>query len=260
MEILIPIFVVGGIGLIAGIGLAIASYYMEVKSDERVEQINAVLPGANCGGCGYTGCEGYANAIVIDGIAINLCAPGGAKVSKAIADITGGEVSDTQKQTAFVFCNGTNNNTSKKALYKGIQTCAAASMISGGPWDCYYGCLGYGDCVSSCPFDAIILKDDVAVINPAKCTGCKKCVVACPKNIIHMNNCLPLAHVVCSNKDKGVATRKLCSVGCIACTKCVKECPEGAISMDKWLAVIDNKKCTGCGKCVEVCPTKCIEI
>nr|WP_317412986.1 RnfABCDGE type electron transport complex subunit B [uncultured Solibaculum sp.] len=260
MSILFPILLVAGLGLIAGVGLAVASVVMAVPVDEKAQAVKEVLPGANCGACGFSGCEGYANALSAGEAKNGLCAPGGSDVANAIAGILGLEAASEQYKTAFVHCLGACQKTSKKMDYAGIQTCAAASMQFGGDGACSYGCLGFGDCMRSCPYGAISLCNGIAVVNPAACKACTQCVSACPKHLITIVTAPAAAQVGCSNHDKGGETRKQCTAGCIGCMRCVKSCEFGAVTVHEFLATVDPEKCTACGKCAEVCPSQCIEL
>lgn len=258
-EILIALAVVAAIGLIAGVLLTLASHFLRVEEDERAVMLRACLPGANCGACGYAGCDEYANALANDGAKANLCIPGGSDATQKLSEILGVSAENAAKQVAVVHCNGTCEATSKKAIYDGVNSCRAASMLYGGPDACSYGCLGCGDCAAVCPVDAICLKDGIARIDRRTCIGCGLCVKTCPKGIISLVPAAGSAAVLCSNQDKGAVARKVCTNACIGCKKCEKNCPEQAIAVIHDLAVIDYAKCTGCGVCVEGCPTHCLK-
>ncbi|MBQ8600633.1 MAG: RnfABCDGE type electron transport complex subunit B [Clostridia bacterium] len=257
-EILIALLVVAAIGLIAGVLLTLASHFLRVEEDQRAAELRACLPGVNCGACGYAGCDDYAKALAEGGVKANLCIPGADEVAVQVAAILGIAAEDVAEQVAVVHCNGTCDATSKKAIYDGVYSCRAASMLYGGPDACTYGCLGCGDCADVCPVDAICLKDGIARIDRRICIGCGMCVKTCPKEIISLVPQAATTAVVCSNKEKGAVARKVCTNACIACKKCEKNCPEGAIKVVNDLAVIDYAKCTGCGVCVEGCPTHCL--
>ena len=260
MDILLPILILGGLGIAATILLFIAAKLMHVPVDERVLNLRAALPGANCGACGFAGCDGYAAALTSEeGVATNLCIPGGDGVSKQISEILGVDFADVTEMVALVKCSGSSRATHNKMDYSGIETCAAAKLFYNGQGACAYSCLGFGDCAAICPDDAISVIDGVARVSAMKCTGCGLCAKQCPKKIIAIVPAQTTAVVKCSNTDKGAATRAVCKSGCIACGKCAKECPSQAITVEDNLAVIDDEKCTGCGICVEVCPTKCID-
>ena len=258
-EIVIALLVVAGVGLVAGILLVLASHFLRVKEDDRVIQLRACLPGVNCGACGYAGCDDYAAALASGNVKTNLCIPGADATAADIAAVLGVQAEDVVEQIAVVHCNGTCEATSKKAVYDGVGTCRAASMLYGGPDACAYGCLGCGDCAAVCVNDAICLKDGIARIDRRRCIGCGMCARTCPKGIISMIPDVCHTEVLCSNKDKGAVARKVCTNACIACKKCEKTCPHGAITVVDNLAVIDYSKCTDCGACVEACPTHCLQ-
>ncbi len=262
MDILIAVVIVSVIGIIIGIGLSVASSFFAVPKDETEEKIRECLPGANCGACGFSGCDGYAAAIAKgETDNISLCAPGGNDTAQNIAEITGKAAEDVLPVAAVVRCNGNCNNAPLKLEYEGIKTCKAASMMFGGQKTCIHGCLGYGDCLSSCDNGAISICDGVARIDVSKCGACAKCVKACPKGLIDI---LPVnkkqAIVMCRNSEKGAVAQKACTVSCIGCGKCAKVCPENAITVENFLARVDASKCSGCGVCVGSCPKKCIEL
>ena len=257
MEILIAVLIIAGIGLVAGLGLAIASIVMAVPKDEKAEAVLELLPGANCGACGYSGCSGYAAALAHGEAENGLCSPGGAEVAANIASLLGGSA-DVEYKTALVHCLGSYDNTSDKMEYHGIMSCAAAAQLAGGITSCRFGCMGLGDCVNACEYNAITVCNGVASINPSYCKGCSKCVKACPKNLISLVPLKKQAVVRCNSCEKGAATNKVCKVGCIGCMKCVKVCEDGAVRVENFHAIVDPSKCTACGKCVEACPRHCI--
>lgn len=257
-EIMLSIIIVASIGLIAGLILAIASIVMAVPVDKKMEAILELLPGANCGACGFSGCEGYAKALASGEAPLGLCVPGGDKVSKEISKLLGIEAEKHERKKAFVSCFGTHENTENKMNYQGIKSCSAAAQLHGGIGNCQYGCIGFGDCKNVCPYGAIDIYDGVASVSFEKCVGCGKCVATCPKSIIKLIPDKKQATVRCSNNDKGIETKKICKVGCIGCMRCVKECPVGAITVQNFVAKVDPEKCIGCKKCVDVCPSKCI--
>ena len=193
-----------------------------------------------------------------DGAPIYKCAPGGDKAADAIARIMGADSGDRPSLRATVLCAG-GENCGRRFEYKGIQTCAAAAAVAGGPSACAYGCLGLGDCTRACKFDAIHVVNGVAVVDRSKCTGCTACTAVCPRQIIQMKPIAPQPAVKCSNKDKGALVNKICKVGCIACGLCVRNCPQQAIFLKDNVAVIDYTKCNGCGTCVTKCPKKAIQ-
>ncbi len=258
--IILAVIVVASIGLIAGLGLSICSVIMAVKSDETVEALRNELPGANCGACGYSGCDGYAEALAKGESKPGLCTPGGTEVNNKLGEILGISVEMTEPKVAKVLCNGTLHNTSNKMFYTGVETCKAANMLYSGTSACAFGCLGFGDCQRACMFDAITVKDGLAYVDKSKCTACSACVKACPKGIISLLPASEKATVLCCNKDKGAVAKKVCDAACIGCGKCARVCEFGAVTVENNLARIDPEKCTLCGACVESCPTKCIHV
>ena len=257
--ITIAIISLSGLGLICAALITVASNIMFVKTDERVSKINEILPGANCGACGFSGCTGYAEALIKEDAAHNLCPPGGEEVYKQINGILGaGEGEGLAKMTAIVHCLGDAEAMREKMEYIGINTCFAAKQLYGGQGACTFGCIGFGDCVSVCPADAICIENSLAYIDPRRCTGCGVCIKTCPTNVISIEKEPIHVAVLCKNTEKGAMLKDKCTKGCIGCLKCVKECPAGAITVSDFLAIIDYSKCNGCGKCAEVCIKKCI--
>lgn len=257
--ILIAALVVGAIGLVVAVVLSFASVFFAVPVDEKVEKLNEALPGANCGACGFSGCSGYAGALAKGEAQPGQCPVGGDEVAKAVAAILGVEAVSSAPQSARVMCSGSCDNTNKKLVYKGIQSCAAASQIFGGGGQCSYGCIGLGDCVKECEYGAIKVCNGVAVVNEDLCKACKKCAAACPKKLISI---VPKksAAVLCSNFDKGAQTKDDCKIGCIGCMKCQKVCESGAVKVESFKATVDPALCTLCGKCVEACPKGVISL
>jgi len=257
--VLIPVAIGGGIALLLGIVIMITAKVFAVPVDEKMESIKTLLPGANCGACGYSGCEGYAQALSDGEPNAGKCPVGGAEMATELAELLGLAKPDFVPRVAQVLCQGTTENTKKRYEYTGTPTCAAATVLFSGPNSCSFGCLGFGDCKVVCQFDAIDIVDGIARINAAKCTACGMCVAACPKLLIQIvPKHLDAYTVRCRNKWPGIQTHKHCKVGCIGCQRCFKVCEFGAITMDGPLAVIDPEKCTHCGKCIGVCPTKAI--
>ncbi|NMB33586.1 MAG: RnfABCDGE type electron transport complex subunit B [Clostridium sp.] len=258
-KLIISTSVVGGMGLVLGMGLSIASKMFEVKVDPRVAKVREVLPGANCGACGQTGCDAFAQCVVEGECEINGCTVGGQELADKLGEILGVKAQTVEEKVAKIMCGGTHEVCKSKFDYAGILDCAAAANLFGGPSACTYGCVGLGDCVRACPFDAIVIKDGLANIIESKCRACGKCVEACPKNIIEMVLKKGRYSVSCSSMDKGGIVRKNCEVGCIGCRKCSKVCPTDAISFAGTLAKIDTAVCINCGECAAVCPTGAIE-
>ena len=257
--IIIAAVVVGGTGLFIGLFLGFAGTKFAVEVDEREEAITGVLPGNNCGGCGYAGCSGLAAAIVKGEAEISGCPVGGAPVAAKIGEIMGLEAGETVRKTAFVKCAGTCDKAKQDYEYHGIHDCVMVNMMqNGGPKACNYGCLGEGTCVAACPFDAIHIVDGVAVVDKEACKACGKCVAACPKKLIELVPYDQKHLVQCSSQDKGKDVMKACSVGCIGCRMCVKVCEAGAVTVENNIAHIDPEKCTNCGACAAKCPKKII--
>lgn len=265
--ILIAVAVLGGIALVSAVVLYVCSKKLAVYEDPRLGQVTALLPGANCGGCGYPGCSGMASALVkgadagsLDGL---YCPVGGAEVMGQVADLLGMAVANTEPKVAVVRCNGTCELRPRIAEYSGLRTCTAMNSCGAGETGCGYGCLGCGDCVSACSFGAIKINDETGLpeVDEDKCTACGACVNACPRHIIELRKRgvkNRRVYVRCVNKDKGAAAMKACKVACIGCGKCEKECKFGAITIQGNLSYIDPDKCRLCRKCVEVCPTHAI--
>ncbi len=259
-EILFAVLIVAGIGLIAGIGLAVASIVFAVPKDEKAEKITEMLPGANCGACGYSGCSGYAAALSKGEAKPGLCAPGGAETAQEISAFLGIASSSMEKKVAMVRCMGSYDVTSDKMEYQGIHSCSAAALLAGGVTSCQFGCMGLGDCARVCPYGAIEVCNGMARVDPKRCRACSLCVAACPKGLITLVPYKKQAVVRCSNCEKGAATMKVCKIGCIGCKKCEKTCPQQAIHVENFHAVVDPEKCIGCGACAEACPRHCISM
>ena len=258
--VLIGVGVLGGLGLVLGLLLTVANKVFEIPSDPKRDAVRNALPGANCGGCGFAGCDDYASALAADpeGVGPNKCPVGGADCAAALAAILGIEAGSAEPQVATVMCNG-NSQAAKSLLeYQGLTTCSAASTLYGGMNQCKYGCLGLGDCTRACNFDAIKICDGVAVVARDLCTGCGACASACPKHVIRIAPAKNKVVVQCHSEDKGAATRKACSNGCIACGKCTKVCKFEAITVENNHAYIDPEKCKNCGLCAKECPTGAI--
>lgn len=257
--IITPIMVLGCTGLSMGLFLAYAAKKFEIEVDPKIEAINAALPGANCGGCGFPGCGGYASAIVEEGAAMNLCAPGGPSVIEKIGEIMGAKVDISgDKKVARVLCQG--DQVAKKYKFVGaLNTCADIALYSNGDKECGYACIGYGDCQRICPVDAIkVGETGIAKVDEEKCISCGLCVKACPKNVVVMTSEKKKVTVICSSLDKGPVAKKACPTACIGCGLCVKSCPKDAILLANNLAVIEPDKCVNCGICATKCPTKAI--
>lgn len=257
--IIIAAVIVGGVGIFIGFFLGISGEKFKVEVDPREEAIMGVLPGNNCGGCGYAGCSGLAAAIVKGEAPVNQCPVGGAPVGNQIGEIMGVSAGDSVRQVAFVKCAGTCEKAKQDYNYTGVEDCGAMAFVpGGGAKTCNYGCLGFGSCVKACPFDAVHIVDGIAKVDKEACKACGKCVAACPKHLIELVPYDAKHLVSCSSKDKGKDVMKGCSVGCIGCHLCEKNCPSDAIHVTDNVAYIDQEKCTGCGICAEKCPKKII--
>ena len=259
IAILSALAVLGALGLVFGLVLGVVGKKFAVETDERVAQVRECLGGANCGACGYAGCDAFAEAVVKGEAPANGCTPGGAKAAAAIGAIMGVEVSATEPKVARVRCNGTCENAAVRYTYTGLTSCRAAAAISGGPKECHYGCLRYGDCMARCAFGAISLADGIAHVDADKCTGCGMCEEACPRGIIHLLPRDKTIVVTCRNKAIGKLARLQCKTACVGCRRCERNCPSDAIHVEDGVAVIDESKCTRCGACVAGCPMHCIQ-
>lgn len=258
MAILIPVLTLGFLGAVFGIGLAIASKKLSIQTDPRLEKIHGLLPGANCGACGGAGCFGFAEDILSGKRSIDACRVSPEAVKEQIARLLGQKIEKKAKRIATLYCYG-GKKVEEKFLYQGIKTCVAANLVLGGQKNCRFGCLGFGDCVRVCPFDAISMSEEgIPVVDEAKCKACNKCVLICPKKLFSLVPQKNRVYVACSSHDIGKDTKAVCPVGCIACRKCEQVCPVEAIHVIDNLAVIDYNKCTSCGECVKVCPMKTI--
>lgn len=253
-EILIPVLLIGGFGLLFGFGLAFAARVFAVQVDPKIEQVEDLLPGANCGACGLPGCGGYAVAVVEGGAAPNLCAAVSAEARAKIGEILGVVIEERETPIAVVRCTGDISPEHHKYEYVGETDCAEAVFIAEGPNPCRYGCVGMGSCAAACPFDAMILKGGrPPEPDPERCVGCGLCVTACPKNLIELVPRDRQVLVLCRSHYKGKQVKEFCKTGCITCNICAKKCPEEAIEMVDNLPVIDYAKCTACGTCAEKC-------
>lgn len=257
------VLTMGGLAAFLGLVLSIASIKLYVEVDPKVAQIAEVLPGSNCGACGLPGCEGAAEAIANGDSSYNVCVAGGYDVAKQVAAIIGVEAEEEGvKKVAVVGCGGSSGKVKVCYVYDGIHQCAAANELISGPLACDYGCLGFGDCAISCPFDALHMGDDeLPKVDREKCTACGICVSACPRGIMKLMQLDRDFNVSCNSKDQGKNVRKVCEVGCIACKICEKSCPvePSAITVNENLAEFNYKTCTDCGVCFEKCPTNCIQ-
>lgn len=239
-----------------GAVLAIASRIFAVKTDERLPQLLDALPGANCGGCGFAGCQAYAQAVLAGQAAIGLCAAGGSAAAQRMSEVMGVQATTQARRVAMVKCRGQH---AAKGRYVGLADCRAAMLVGGdGPSACPNGCLGFGTCTTVCKFDAIHIVDGVARVDAEKCTGCMQCVQACPRSVIAPVTYHSDIVIACSNHQRGAYTRQVCNLGCVGCHLCEKQCDFDAIHVVRNLAVIDYTKCVSCGRCAAVCPRNLI--
>ncbi len=262
--ILISLAVLGVTGLVAAVLLYFVAQKFKVEEDPRIDEVQEALPGANCGGCGFAGCRAFAESCVkadsLDGL---LCPVGGAPTMKTVGEILGMAVGNIDPKVAVVRCNGTCEARPKTSTYDGAKSCQILHNCYVGESACPFGCLGCGDCVAACEFDAIHMNPETGLpeVDDEKCTSCGKCVKACPRNIIELRKKGPKSRrmvVMCVNKDKGAVARKACTNACIGCSKCQKVCEFDAITIENNLAYIDYNKCRLCRKCEDVCPTGAI--
>ncbi len=262
--VLITIITLSALGALAAIILYFVAQKFKVFEDPRIDQVEEVLPAANCGGCGFPGCRAFAEALVKSDDISNLnCPVGGADTMHAAAKIVGKEVGTAAPMVAVVRCNGSCENRPRTNKYDGAENCTIAATLYGGETGCTYGCLGLGECVDACNFDAMYMdeKTGLPVVIEDNCVACGACVEACPKDIMQLRNIGPKSRrifVSCVNEDKGGPAKKACSVACIGCGKCEKVCAFDAIVIKNNLAYIDYEKCKLCRKCVTVCPTNAI--
>ena len=254
------------LGILAAVVLYFVAQKFKVEEDPRIDEVEKMLPGANCGGCGFAGCRGMADALVKnDDISALFCPVGGGDTMKGIAAYLGKAAPEKEPMVATVRCGGVCDKRPRTNIFDGAKSCAVASSLYVGETACAYGCLGYGDCVAACAFDAIHINPEtgIAEVDAEKCTACGACVKACPKKIIELRKKWPKGRAVyvgCVSKDKGAVVMKACKAGCIGCGKCEKVCAFGAITIENNLAYIDSQKCKLCRKCVNECPTGAIKL
>ncbi len=262
--LLFGILTLCGLGILAAVILYMLAQQFKVHEDPRIDEVEELLPSANCGACGYAGCRNFAEAAVkADDLSELFCPVGGNECMRGVAEVLGKAMAEQEPKIAVVRCSGSFDNRPRTSLYDSAKSCAIAASLFSGDTNCSYGCFGLGDCVRACPFHAIHvdMTTGLPIVIEEKCTGCGACVAACPKDIIELRNQGKRGmrvFVGCVNKDKGAVARKACKVACIGCGKCVKECPFDAITLADNLAYIDFEKCKLCRKCVPVCPTKAI--
>ena len=250
--------ILGGLGAIFGLILTFAAKNFAVPVDERVALIREAVAGANCGACGYAGCDAYAVAVASGEASVTACTPGGKKTADALAEIMGQNAGDFAPTVARLLCQGETGIVNPRYDYDGRTSCHLACQMGGGPTACAWGCVGLGDCVKACQFGAMSIQNGIVVIDEEKCTACGMCVKECPRVLIKMLPRAAKVTVRCLNAASGRDTRLACSKGCIACKRCEKACNYDAIHVINNCAIIDPVKCTLCGECVKVCPTNSI--
>ena len=256
--VLIPSLTIGGLGLLFGALLGYASIKFKVDKDENIDKVLEKLPGANCGGCGFTGCAALAEAIVVNGEKVTRCNLVNEKQVSEISAILGIRSEKVVKKKAVVKCSGCTGKALDKYNPEGLCDCASAFKLGGGPKECEFGCMGLGSCVSVCKFGAVSIVDGIACVDKEKCTGCGACAAVCPKNVIALEDENQKTSVLCRSTDNGAKVKIYCSAGCIGCMLCQKNCERGAITVKNNLASINSDLCTNCGACVKVCPKKVI--
>lgn len=253
------VLVLGILGLLSGTALAFASKYFKVEKDEKIEAVKEMLPGANCGACGYAGCAALAEEICKNNVPVSICAALKEEEIRNIASLLGQVATESIRQKAYVKCVG-GSNCQNRYEYFGPEDCICMTSYDGGIKSCSYGCVGGGSCMRACPFDAIYINENkVAEIIVEKCTGCGVCVAECPKNLIFLS-AEESVYVACNSKEKGGVQKQFCNTGCIGCKKCEKVCEYDAIHVNNFLADIDYEKCKKCMQCIEACPCDVIKI
>lgn len=265
-ELLLTVLTLSVLGALLAVILFFVAQQFKVREDPRIGEVEKMLPGANCGGCGFAGCRAMAEALVSrDDISTLYCPVAGGEVMKEAATFLGKAAPEKHPQVATLRCGGSCQKRQKTNKYDGAESCAVVNAMYVGESDCAYGCLGYGDCAHACIFGAIKMNPETGLIeiDPDKCTACGACVKACPKQLIELRKKWPkdrAIYVACRSRDKGAVVMKACKAGCIGCGKCAKVCPFGAITMEGSLAYIDSEKCKLCRKCVNECPTGAIHL
>lgn len=260
MEILIPVLTLSGLGLLFGIGLAVAAKKFCVATDPHLVEVYSKLPGANCGACGKAGCLGFAQSLISGECTVDKCPVTEQDKRREITKLLGQELKQKLKTVAVLHCCG-GKKAKDKFKYEGIKDCIAANLVQGGQKACSYGCLGFGTCVRACPFGALGMDETTGlpVVDELKCRACGNCVAICPKKLFTLVPQTAKIYVACISCDIGKIVMQVCGVGCIACKKCENACVHGAMKVVDNLARIDYSKCNGCLECVRVCPTKVIK-
>lgn len=260
MDVLLPTILVGVLGLVFGLMLALFAKKFAVPVNPLVQVVERLLPGANCGACGFPSCSSLAEKIASQEAPPNACLVGGPRVWAELSKLLGQGNESWELKRAFLLCQGGRGVAQTVADYEGIFDCRAAHLLSGSFKGCRFGCLGLGNCVRVCPFEALHLDEETSlpVVDWEKCTGCGKCVAECPRNLFVLVPKKTQVLVACTSPEGAKEVRKVCARGCIKCQLCVRVCPEGAITFENGRIVISREKCTLCGLCVEKCPTHCI--
>jgi RnfABCDGE-type electron transport complex B subunit len=260
-NILYQVLSISGLSLVFGALLGFSAKKFAVKTDPKAEKIKSILPGVNCGACGFPSCGVFAETVANEDSGNKRCPVGGPATAAEIAKTMGVDPLVTSRKVAFIKCNGLDDNVKRNYIYDGPKSCIAASQLAtGGNKSCIYSCIGLASCKNVCPFDAIKLADSIAVVDSKKCTACGKCVTVCPKNLIELVPHKKKVRVLCNSRDNGRLVRRNCRGGCIGCAICQKICPSGAIIVKDNLARIDYDKCTLCKVCINKCPTKAIKM
>ncbi len=263
--LLFTILMLSALGAILAIILFLVAQRFKVEEDPRIEAVAAVLPGANCGGCGHAGCQAFAKAAVqAEDLSTCFCPVGGNEVMKKVAAVLGKEVAEQAPMVAVLRCAGSCEVRERVTCYDGSRSCAVEANLYSGETACAYGCMGLGDCVKACAFGALHIdpQTQLAVVDEDKCTACGACTKACPKGLLELRYKGPKnrrIYVACANKDKGAVARKACKAACIGCQACVKVCPFGAVTVTDNVAYIDYTKCRLCRKCVVACTPNVIK-
>ncbi|MEG1527574.1 MAG: RnfABCDGE type electron transport complex subunit B [Clostridia bacterium] len=259
VKVLISVGIMVGIALLMGVVIVIVSKFFEIKGDSKVEEVKSKLSGANCGSCGFAGCEEFAKALVEGKVNINDCKATSKENKIEISNLLGVAFSGEEDTMAIVTCGG-GINCQDKYEYQGYGDCISAQLLANGRKACQSGCLGSGSCVEVCPEDAIEIKNGVAHVNPDLCIGCGACINECPKKIIKRIPRSAVVYVKCANQNRGKDVASVCTAGCISCGLCQKNCPSGAIHIENNVPIIDYSKCVACKKCINVCPRKVIKL
>lgn len=257
LQVFIPALILLVLAMLFAIALAYLGKKLAVSRDERIDQVRDCLSGANCGACGYAGCDGFATALVEGKAELSSCNATSKEKKEEIAEILG--LTDTGEATKVVVCCHGGQDAKDKYDYVGYGDCRSMELLAGGRKQCAWGCLGTGSCVDACQHHAVTVKQKgYSEVSLSKCISCGRCIAVCPKKIIKRIPASATYYVACSNHQKGKEVRELCTKGCIACGICVKQCEVGAITIVDNLATIDYTKCINCGKCAAKCPQRCI--